>query len=64
MDIVRRQIERRRVANHLGIEHIAALHVAQANAFARERQIFVPKEIAHPRIAIENILGRLAIGRL
>ena len=48
MQIVGRKRQRGRAFDHMGIELFAALHLAQADAFAGHRQIIVAQEVAQP----------------
>jgi len=43
--------------DHLRIKLVAALHLAEAHAFARGRQIFVAQEIAQAFVRLVNVPG-------
>ena len=62
MEVVGGKRQRGRVLDHLRIELVPALHLAEADAVARHRQIFVAQEIAHCGIGRVEFGGLFGIG--
>ena len=50
MDVVGFQRQGRRLLDQLGVERVAALHLAEADAVTGHGEIFVAQEIAHPLV--------------
>ncbi len=62
MQVIGGQRQRCRVFDQLAIELSAALHLAEADAGARDGQIFIAEEIAHPFMRGVDLAGLGEIG--